>query len=197
LFSDDQDLVKSVIVTLREKVSESLEKFKAREMNMVTAKLLLIHIEDALRRKIQQPTVGWIGNDHTVEHTAPRTPTSNWERKLNPAEKEGFRYADAVSLVGNLTMLSRAQNSGIQQNPWIDNEAPNDPQKSKSEAYKNSIFFTTAELSLINDWDYNTILKRGLWLEFLVKALFDPNTGTYSKYVSFPEWAAENETVRT
>jgi hypothetical protein len=86
----------------------------------------------------------------------------------------------------------RAQNSGIQQNPWVDADHPNDPQKSKSVAYNNSMFYTTAELASLDDWNFETITKRGSWLEFLVAELFHPVTGSHTKYVSFPDWLAQN-----
>jgi len=189
LYSKDEDVVKGVIGVLREKVRESLQKFKAREMNMGTARLLLVAIEEAVRKKTLQLTLGWDSRNHTVEHIAPQTSTSYWVNALNPKADEDFRYADIVSQIGNLTLLPRPQNSGIQQNPWTDVAAPTNPDKSKREAFKHAIMFkTTVELHEVDTWNRRDISARGAWIEAMLTALFDPFTGRPESYIPFSQW---------
>lgn len=190
LQSNDDDVVRSVLPKLKSKVEESIQKFKAREMNMLTAKLLLNAFEDAARKKAKQPTVGWDTSDHTVEHTAPQTPTVYWQGMLNPEARESFRYGDVIAQVGNLTLLSKKQNSGIQQWPWNPISDSVDDLNAKKIAYENSMFFTTRELKDIPDWSTGTIESRGRWMKEMIEKLFDPQRGTHMAYVPFPAWLA-------
>ena len=119
--------------------------------------------------------------------------TRLWQRDMDLSEE---RYDEVKELLGNLTLLNRAQNSRIQQKPWVDANSENDSKKSKRAAYENSEFNVTSDLAKIETWSDEVIQSRGAWIKAMFVATRNPDSGTHSAAIPFSEWYLTNTGAR-
>jgi hypothetical protein len=105
----------------------------------------------------------------TIEHLAPQNPDkdSNWVSKVQlPLRHDGdgnpILYDQYISMWGNLTLLSPALNSSIQNQEWI-KKRDGDPSK-KFDGISASTLNLNEAIKQLPEWNQEMILQRTEWI---------------------------------
>ena len=126
-------------------------------------------------RRIENLSGGQVVDGLTIEHLAPRNPSSHfdyWNQEvmgsLNLDQKNQFEYDDLVAMWGNLTLLEHALNSSIKNSPW--NVKRDGDQALQYEGISASNLNLNQKIAKLDSWTGLHILDRTEWL---VKAVIE------------------------
>ena len=187
--SIDFPTLKSELDQLNTNVYDSCKELQLKNIKISTALGILFHLEEATRIHIPQASLKWKTRNESVEHIAPQTSTSEWQKVVGLSSK----YEDMTAEAGNLTILNRKANSGIKQKPWIDPKAPANKRKSKKAAFAHSTdFIHTLDLSNETSWTDAAIAKRSKWIHYALMEISKASSGYKPQFDKFSVWSANN-----
>lgn len=182
----DLSRVDQVLSKLKAYVKEALENFTTNNLSKDMQLLTLHALEEAHRIQNSKTTIGWKAHNDSIEHTAPQKPLDLWKVEFyGNSGVEDAVYKKDIQNIGNLALLNGVQNSKIKRKPWINPADPDNKEESKRAAYKNADFDTTVSLEDLPKWTIEVVLRREVWIQKMVKAIFHPDTGSTSNYSHF------------
>jgi hypothetical protein len=158
---------------LQDTAHECCKKIELKGIKIGAALGILHFLEEACLKANGQHSLPWKKSNESIEHIAPQSGTPSWKSTMT---KPNNSYEDLSQQIGNLVILNRKLNAGIQRSPWVDPAAPANKKKSKREACRlSNRYIHTQDLALFTDWTPAFVLKRTEWIKNCLLELTNPN----------------------
>jgi Protein of unknown function DUF262/Protein of unknown function (DUF1524) len=120
----------------------------------------------------------WPRHEMHLEHIAPQGKTDTWVKELFGVDEiDEDDYSDAISSVGNLTLLD----------PKINVKIQNDPFTKKKIKYQESSINLVTDLLNFDEWSVEIIDQRTQWLAEMFEIIWSVEA-SQAKVTSFNEW---------
>ena len=122
-----------------------------------------------------------------VEHIAPVSMTDAWREALFPGEADDVsaEYSARVEQWGNKTLLDRKINESVGTKPF--REKCDGVETGNWGGYRDTPFAITRELTLQDEWNYETIKKRNKWIRDSFLKIWSVDAHI-NEVVPFHEW---------
>jgi hypothetical protein len=168
---------------------ECCKKVELKGIKIGSALGILHFLEEACLKANGQHSLPWKKSNESIEHIAPQSGTPKWKSTMTDPKKS---YEELSQQIGNLVILNRKLNSGIQRSRWVDPKAPANKKKSKREACRlSNRYIHTQDLALFTDWTPSLVLKRSEWVKNCLIELTNPNH-TAGPIENFSVWLTKH-----
>jgi len=145
--------------------SDEMMRNRLNESNfkIPLARVTLTRINEVLHHN--QGVIDYAAQKVNVEHIAPQTASEYWYEALgidSSLDSAPVRYRDAVTRIGNLTLLEYKLNSGIKNADW-DTKRFGIPGK-HDKSYSDTVLKVAITVRETDVWDERAIMNRTEWI---------------------------------